>query len=262
MVALNAGALHDTRFLNVWPLRAAAPELASIRVRDHGVVIGGLATFTEIVRSRLTHRLPMLRAAALEIGGWQIQNRATLAGNIANGSPAGDSLPVLLALDAAIELASENGARSVPFVEFYTGYRTSMRRPDELITSIQIEYPSTNAVQYFRKVGTRRAQAISKVVLAGVIDFRDDGAVWTARLALGSVADRPIRALAVEASLAGRPLTPAAIDEAVRALDDDIRPIDDIRSTESYRRLAARNVLRHFLDEAARDRSTLRANRS
>ncbi len=234
-VAVNFGTLQETRFLNLWGLDA----LRRITVRDDLLSIGALATYTAMIRSRLVRRrLPMLVAAAREVGGLQIQNRGTLGGNVANGSPAGDTLPVLGAVEAVVVLRSGQGERRVPFSEFYTGYRTSVRRSDELIVAFEI--PPVEGRQWFRKVGTRAAQAISKVVMAAVRGPRP-------RIALGSVAPTVIRLSRVEQALAAG----AGMDHAVRLLDEDIHPIDDLRSTEAYRRDVTANLLRRFWGETA-----------
>lgn len=249
LVDLEAGRETRTRFLNVWPLR---PSRLVWRDCDT-TVISAFATFSEIATHAGTKPWPMLRAAAREIGSWQIQNRATLGGNLANGSPAGDSLPVLLALDAVIELASAAGTRRVPFAEFYTGYRATVRRDDELVVAVRLP-PSPSlptAVQFFRKVGTRQAQAISKVVMAGWIDGGAGAPVREVRVALGSVGPTPLRARGVEAVVRGATLDAATIARAVAALDAEISPIDDIRSDAGYRRTVAANTLRQFLEAAS-----------
>jgi len=231
-VALNFGTLRPTRFLNLWNLDA----LRGIETRGNALRIGALTTYTEIITSAaIRRRLPMLAAAAREVGGVQIQNRGTLGGNVANASPAGDTLPVLAAADATVVLTSAGGTRRVPFTAFYTGYRQTVRRPDELISAIEI--PAIRGRQWFRKVGTRAAQAISKVVIAGVVGDQ-------IRVALGSVAPTVIRAARTEAALAGG----ASIAEAQRTLADEIAPIDDIRSTAEYRRRVAANLLARMLD--------------
>jgi CO/xanthine dehydrogenase FAD-binding subunit len=166
----------------------------------------------------------------------QIQNRGTLGGNVANGSPAGDTLPVLAVAEAVVVLRSLDRERRVPFGEFYTGYRTSVRRSDELIVAFEV--PPVEGRQWFRKVGTRAAQAISKVVMAAVRGPRP-------RIALGSVAPTVIRLTRVEQALAGG----AGMDQAVGRLEEDIRPIDDLRSTAAYRRDVAANLLRRFWAE-------------
>jgi xanthine dehydrogenase small subunit len=235
-VTLNFGTLAATRFLDLWHLR----DLRTIAVRDGILSIGALATFTEIIQSPLVRRrLPMLVASAREIGGSQIQNRGTLGGNVANGSPAGDTLPVLAAADASVVLASAGGERRVPFTSFYTGYRKSVMRQDELITALEI--PPVLGHQWFRKVGTRAAQAISKVVMAAVGPAGDEAP----RVALGSVAPTVVRLPSTEAALAGG----ATLVEAQRLLLEEIAPIDDVRSTAEYRRRVAANLLARFWKE-------------
>lgn len=229
-VALNFGTLAGTRFLDLWPLE----RLKKIEVKGDVLEIGALATYTDISKSRSVRKwLPMLVDAARQIGGPQIQNRGTIGGNVANASPAGDSLPVLAAVDATIVLRSAKEARRVKFNEFYTGYRTSVRRPDELILAIEI--PKQDGVQWFRKVGTRAAQAISKIVMAAV---RAD----SPRIAIGSVAPTVVRAPRTEAALAAG----KSIEEAARILGEEIKPIDDVRSTAEYRRTVTANLLRRF----------------
>jgi xanthine dehydrogenase small subunit len=235
-VSLNFGTLKDTRFLNLWTL----DPLRKIEMRGDVLSIGALATHTDLIRSPLVRRrVPMLAAAAREVGGVQIQNRGTLGGNVANGSPAGDTLPVLAAADATVVLRSAAGTRRVPFNGFYTGYRQSVRAPEELIAGFEI--PAIRGTQWFRKVGTRAAQAISKIVIAGV---RGE----TPRIALGSVAPTVMRAVRTEAALAAG----APLDEAQRILVDEIAPIDDIRSTAEYRRRVASNLLARFWTGAER----------
>jgi len=238
-VALNAGALKATRLIDLWPL----DELRRIRVASRLISIGALCTYTDIIRSRdVRARVPMLVAAAREIGGAQIQNRGTLGGNVANASPAGDTLPVLAAADAMLVLRSAERERRVPFVEFYTGYRRSVLRPDELITAIEI--PRLEGRQWFRKVGTRAAQAISKIVMAGV----DPGRGRAPRIAIGSVAPTVVRVPATEAALA----TGASLADAQAILLDEIAPIDDVRSTAEYRRRVTANLLADFWNRRAR----------
>ena len=238
-VSLNFGTLKDTRFLNLWGLDA----LRKIEVRGDVLAIGALATHTDLIRSPLVRkRIPMLAAAAREVGGVQIQNRGTLGGNVANGSPAGDTLPVLAAAEAIVVLRSADETRRVPFTAFYTGYRQSVRLPGELIVGFEI--PAIRGAQWFRKVGTRAAQAISKVVMAGVASSAD-GCV---RIALGSVAPTVVRAPRTEAALAAG----ATLEDAQRTLLEEIAPIDDIRSTAEYRRRVASNLLARFWTETHR----------
>lgn len=228
-VSVNFGTLSATRFLDLWPLE----PLRKITLREDALVIGALATYTEIIQSRhVRKRLPMLVESARQIGGPQIQNRGTIGGNIANGSPAGDSLPVLAAADAQVVLRSTLNERRVPFNQFFTGYRTSVRRPEELI--VAVEFPVQEGRQWFRKVGTRAAQAISKIVMAGVRADRP-------RIAIGSVAPTVVRLPRTEAALAA-----GNIDDAAEILAQEIHPIDDVRSTADYRRTVAVNLLRRF----------------
>jgi xanthine dehydrogenase small subunit len=235
-VALNLGTLQSTSFLDLWAL----DELRQIREGDGVLRIGALASYSEIITSRAVRaRLPMLASAAREIGGVQIQNRGTLGGNIANGSPAGDSLPVLMAADAVVVLRSTVGERRVPLVDFYTGYRRSVMRGDEIITAVEV--PPIDGKQWFRKVGTRAAQAISKIVMAGIRGER-------VRLAIGSVAPVPLRLHATEESLSNG----ATIAQARAALVAEISPMDDLRSTERYRRRVAGNLLERFWRETGR----------
>jgi CO/xanthine dehydrogenase FAD-binding subunit len=234
-VGLNFGTLASQRFLDIWGLDA----LREITVRDDVLVIGALASYTAMIRSsHVVERVPMLVEAARLIGGPQIQNRGTLGGNLANASPAGDSLPVLAAVDATVVLRSVDGERRVPVTAFYTGYRATVLRKDELIVAVEI--PRVEGRQWFRKVGTRAAQAISKVVVAAVRGERP-------RIAFGSVAPTVVRAWATEAALAGG----ASIDDALTLLAGDIAPIDDIRSTAAHRRQVAANLVRRFWMETA-----------
>ena len=232
-VSLEFGTLEQTRFLNIWHL----PALRRIERRGDVLSIGALATYTQIRRSRhVLQNLPMLAAAAAEIGGIQIQNRGTIGGNIANGSPAGDTLPVLAAADAAVVVRSADEERRIPFAEFYTGYRRSVLQPDELIVGVEVL--PIDGKQWFRKVGTRAAQAISKVVIAAVRSQRP-------RIAVGSVAPTVLRASRTEAALADG----ASADDAARILQEEIQPIDDVRSTAAYRSRVTANLLRRFLEE-------------
>jgi len=238
-VSLNFGTLTDTRFLNLWRL----DTLRRIELRGGVLSIGALATHSDLIRSPLvSRRLPMLAAAAREVGGVQIQNRGTIGGNVANASPAGDTLPVLAAADACVVLRRADETRRVPFNAFYTGYRLTVRRPDELITAFEI--PPVRGRQWFRKVGTRAAQSISKIVMAGV---RDPGGK-TPRVAIGSAAPTVVRLPRTEAALAaGR-----GVDAAQRILIEEISPIDDIRSTAEYRRRVAANLLARFWNDTHR----------
>lgn len=248
-VALNAGTHEGRRFLDLWGLK----DLNGIHVGRGGITFGALATFTEIrEHPSVRRRFPSLVAAAAEVGARPIQNRATIAGNVANASPAGDSLPVLLAHDALVHVGSVRGERTLPFETLYRGYRSLAVDPDELITAISLPSPPAGAATFFRKVGTRRAQSISKVVFAGVLAFGRDRRVRHVRLAWGSVAPVTLRARAAEAGLLGQRPSAPALEAARRALDADLSPIDDIRSDRAYRLEVAGNLLQQFLGSADR----------
>jgi CO/xanthine dehydrogenase FAD-binding subunit len=234
-------------------------ELRGIAVDGDAVVLGALTTYTEIRRSGVCREhLPALVEAAATIGAAQIQNRGTLGGNAANASPAGDTLPVLLALDATFVVGGPRGERTVPASAFWVAYRQTALAPDELILRLRIPL-ATGRETRFRKIGTRRAQAISKVVLA--LSWREPAAVAAAgsspngawrdvRLALGSVADRPIRAPATEAVLEGAAPTVETADAAAQALAAEIQPIDDVRSSADYRRVVAARSLHRMIRDA------------
>ena len=235
-VSLNFGTLRAERFLDLWRLDG----LRRIELRAGALAIGALATYTDIIASPLVRRrLPMLVAASRQVGGVQIQNRGTIGGNVANASPAGDTLPVLAAAEAVVVLESAGGGRRVPFDAFFTGYRQTAAHADELIVALEIA--PVRGRQWFRKVGARQAQAIAKVVMAGV-------AADEPRLALGSVAPTVIRARRTEAALAAG----STLAAAQQTLMQDIAPIDDIRSTAEYRRRVAANLLARFWNDTHR----------
>lgn len=226
----------------------AIDDLRGIGIDGDALVLGALTTYTDIRRSALCREhVPALVDAAATIGAAQIQNRGTLGGNIANASPAGDTLPVLLAADATFVLGSERGEREVPAAEFWTAYRQTALAHDELVLRIRIPLAADREIR-FRKVGTRRAQSISKVVLAAA--WRGDGTWRNVRVALGSVAATPIRAPGTETALEGRQPTPETADRAAETLAGELAPIDDVRSTAEYRRLVAARVLHRIIRDA------------
>jgi xanthine dehydrogenase small subunit len=234
-VGLNFGTLHEKRYLDIW----SCDELRAISVENDTLSIGALASYTDMIRSKeVAERVPMLVEASKLVGGPQIQNRGTIGGNVANASPAGDTLPVLAAMGAVVVLRSTTGERRVNFNEFYIGYRSSVRRTDELIVAIEI--PALGGKQWFRKVGTRAAQAISKIVMAAV-------RAPVPKIGFGSLAATVVRVPKTEEALgAGR-----SIDEAIAVLQKEIKPIDDIRSTAEYRLKVASNLVRQFWQETA-----------
>lgn len=224
--------------------------LRGIQLEPAGLVLGARTTYTEIRRSALCREhLPALVEAAATIGAAQIQNRGTLGGNIANASPAGDTLPVLLAADAVILVGGQRGEREIAARDFFIAYRQTALAPDELI--LQVRFPiAPGREMRFRKVGTRRAQAISKVVMA--VAWHDLGSQgWhDVRVALGSVAATPIRAPKTERALEGAQPTPETVDLAAETLAAEIQPIDDVRSTADYRRTVAARILHRILRDA------------
>ncbi len=222
-------------------------ELQGIRVDHDGLNIGASSTFTHIRQSaEVARHTPLLSAAAATIGAAQIQNRATIGGNIANASPAGDSLPALLALGALIVIAGPHVRRTVPYNAFHPGYRQTVLRPDELIERVIVPLPSPS-VQVFRKVGTREAQAISKVMVAFASDPPGHHGLENVRLAMGSIAAVPMRLHEAEALIESEPLSAALADRVAAFIERTISPIDDVRSTADYRRHVAGQIVRRLL---------------
>ena len=233
------------------PETAIKTPIDDVPGRYASATIGALTTFREIrEHPGMRRRFPALVAAAAEIGAAQIQNRATIGGNIANASPAGDSLPVLMAHDAVVIARSVRGEREFAFEHLFRGYRDLALEPDELIVAVRIPFAPPRAFAFFRKVGTRRAQSISKVVFSGLLRIARGGKADLIRLAWGSVAPVTLRAGTAERAILGH--RPAEVVEAARAaLERDIAPIDDIRSDRAYRMAVAGNVLAQFLRAAA-----------
>ncbi len=243
MVLFEAGKLPQRKFLSLWKLA----ELKGIEAMPEHVTLGALTTYTEVLaHPALQQEFPLLCQAGRETGGVATQNRGTLAGNIANGSPAADSPPALLVYDAELELISARGARWVPYHGFHTGYKAMLLRPDEIIRALRLPRRKNAWRQYYRKVGTRKAQAISKVCFAGAADVRGD-TIQDVRIALGSVAPIPLRCVQTESALRGQKLARAAIEAAQDALAQEIAPIDDLRSTARYRLRVAQNLLEDFV---------------
>jgi CO/xanthine dehydrogenase FAD-binding subunit len=243
MVLLEAGQLPPGRFVNL----AKCRELLGIERRDEGgLSIGALTTYTDVRCSPLIDEdYGLLKLAAAETGGPATQNRGTIGGNIANASPAADTPPVLLVYDAELDLLSASGSRRVPYASFHRGYKQMDLAPGEIIARVILPQAHMRRA-FYRKVGPRRAQAISKVCFAGVIAM-DARVVRDIRIALGSVGPTVIRAHRTEAALRGRPLDAAAIAAAMEELVAEIAPIDDIRSTARYRSRVAANLLQEFL---------------
>jgi CO/xanthine dehydrogenase FAD-binding subunit len=247
MVLLEAGKLPHRNYLNIWNLK----ELRGIEEDDAYVTLGALTTYTQIqAHPVLRSEFSMLCQAASETGGLAIQNRGTVGGNIVNASPAADSPPALLAYDAELELASTSGTRWVPYYGFHTGYKEMLLQPHELLTRIRLPRPTTrlgnNRLEHYRKVGTRKAQAISKICFSGLATLKG-GTIADVRIVFGSVAPVPLRCVQTENVLRGEKLGSETIARAQQTLAGEIVPIDDIRSTKNYRLRVSLNLLEDFL---------------
>ena len=237
MVAFAAGRLCNPRFLNIWPLN----ELRGIRVEREAITLGALTTYSDVLRhSELCSALPLLVAAAAETGGIATQNRGTLGGNIMNASPAADTPPALLVYDAEIELTSIHGSRGVPYCKFHTGYRQTMIASGELLTRIRVPRLNSGSRSQFRKVGPRKAQAISKVCFAAICDPERK----EFRIAYGSMAPTSVRCFATETVIRHN-------GDPMQSLATELAPISDARSTAAYRLRVAQNLLADFLRHAS-----------
>ncbi len=252
MVLFESGKLADKKWVNI----AGLEELRGVTVEPKTIEIRALTTYTDIRRHDVIGReFPLLHQSAAVTGAIAIQNRGTIGGNIVNASPAADSLPPLLVYEAELVLVSHDGERTVPYADFHTGYKTMNLKPGELVKSIRLPRQFTEYHHFYRKVGTRAAQAISKVCFAGVLEISGDRSrrdlspppIKTVRIALGSVAPVPLRARRTEAVLTGKIITSEMIRAAQQTLAQEISPIDDIRSTATYRRRVAQNLLGAFL---------------
>jgi len=245
MVPFAAGRLADTRFLSLQRLDA----LRGIETDAEGITFGALVTYTGLRQHPYVRQhLPNLVQSARVTGAVAIQNRGTLGGNLVNGSPAADTPPSLLAYAAQLELTGLGGTRWVPVDAFHTGYKQNAMASDELLHSIHLPRRFARHRQYLRKVGTRRAMAISKVELAAVA-LVEGGGVSEVRVAAASLAPFPARLYQVEAALLGQSIDARTIQSARAALLKEAKPIDDIRSTAEYRRQVAANLLEEFLNE-------------
>ncbi|MBM3466162.1 MAG: xanthine dehydrogenase family protein subunit M [Armatimonadetes bacterium] len=239
MVGFNAGKLTWKKFFSIWHL----DELRGISVSDEEISLGALTTYTDVLANEtLVREFPNLARAARETGAVAIQNRGTLGGNVANASPAADSPPALLTYGASLELISPSGKRRVPYDGFHTGYKQMQMQPGELVARIILPRVSYGRVHYYRKVGTRLAQAISKVVMSAV-GLHDGNRFTEVAIAMGSVAPIPLRCHKTEEVL----IHGGDASEALRA---DISPIDDVRSTRDYRMRVSENLLKEFIRKA------------
>jgi CO/xanthine dehydrogenase FAD-binding subunit len=252
MVLYAAGKLTSHKMVSIFGL----PELRSIEVFPSEIHIGAGCTYSDIrMHKEISEEFPLLVRSAAWTGGIANQNRGTLGGNIANASPAGDSLPVLLAYDAELILISSRGERRIPYRNFHTGYKKSLLAPDELIRTICLPREFTRYFSYARKVGARSAQAISKVFLAALGQLSNDR-ISDLRLAAGSVAPVPIRLTRTESVLKDQPISPSLLEACKASLAQEIQTIDDIRSTAKYRTVVLANLLAEFLRGLAGERTS------
>jgi CO/xanthine dehydrogenase FAD-binding subunit len=243
MVLFNAGKLPYRRLVSIRQIQ----ELVDIAVTETEVSIGAAATYSRIRQHvTLEDEFPLLCSAASWTGSIANQNRGTLGGNIVNASPAADSAPALLVYDAELELVSKRGARRIPYCEFHLGYKRMHMADDELIETIHLPRRTGDWRQYSRKVGPRKAQAISKMCFAAAARVRA-GIVEDVRIAAGSVAPVPFRCHATESALRGESISSGLIERAAKAISAEIQPITDIRSTREYRRIVTANLLIEFL---------------
>jgi CO/xanthine dehydrogenase FAD-binding subunit len=245
MVLLEAGKLPHRKFLSIWKLH----ELRGIKVTPTHVTLGSLTTYSEIRQHEvLASEFPLLCRAAAETGSVATQNRGTIGGNIANASPAADSPPALLVYDAELELVSARGTRWTPYHGFWKGYKQIDLRDDELVRAIRLPREKSSWTHFYRKVGTRRAQAISKVCFAGAARV-EAGQIADLRIVLGSVAPTVLRAVETEKTLCGQKPAAALVQAAQEVLAREISPISDIRSTARYRLRVAQNLLAEFCEQ-------------
>jgi CO/xanthine dehydrogenase FAD-binding subunit len=243
MVLYAAGKLAARKLVSIWNL----PELRGVEVLADEIRIGAGCTYTELREHEIVAReFPLLARAASWTGGIANQNRGTLGGNIVNASPAGDSLPALLAYEAEVILVSARGERRVSYVGFHTGYKKMNLQPDELVRTVCLPRRFGNYLQHARKVGARNAQAISKVCIAA-LGRVVDGAVEDVQIALGSVGPIPLRLIETEKAVKGNVINASLLARVRRLLTSEISPIDDIRSTGRYRRAVAGNLVEEFL---------------
>lgn len=244
MVELRTGRTRPSLVVDIWKLA----ELRGVREDSAGLRLGALTTCAEIVRSeRLRGHCELLATACAEVGAEQIQQRATLGGNLGTASPAADIVPALMALGASVRLVSRSASRDVALEEFCIGYRRTARRPDELIESVHVPFRPRGERCAFRKVGTRRAQSISKLVVALALEL-EGARIVAARGAAGSVAPRTLRLAALERELLGaRVSRELCLRAAAAAAREDVQPIDDLRSSAGYRRQVLARVLHSLL---------------
>jgi CO/xanthine dehydrogenase FAD-binding subunit len=248
IVQLRDGVIKPTKLLNILPLK----ELRYIKQEQEGIHIGALSTYSDITSSELirTHAWPLVEAAS-QIGAIQLQNTATLGGNLGNASPAGDSIPPLYALDAVVVARSKRGVREIPIQEFFVSYRKLALKPEELITEVHFKPLGKRDRGAYKKLGLREANAISIVDVGAVLRGRSDTESYeVARVALGAVAPTIRRSLAAEEALTHKPLTYESLKKAAALAARDAVPIDDIRGSAQYRKEVLESVVYEALVKA------------
>ncbi len=223
--------------------------LRSITVENGAWRLGGLATWSDVIRADLPPAFDGLKLAAREIGSVQIQNTGTIGGNLCNASPAADGVPPLLTLDASVELSSHSGKRCLPLGDFITGYRATARRDDELVTAVLVPRGSDTGAGMFRKLGVRKYLVIS-IVMAAVRLQAARGQVTEVRVALGACSPVAVRLFDLEQALIGKQLTDVASAISPRHLEV-LSPIDDVRASAGYRKAAALELVQRSLVQAA-----------
>jgi CO/xanthine dehydrogenase FAD-binding subunit len=250
IVDMRSGRCRPAVLVNV----AGLSELRGVQRENGHIVVGGGTTITELMADPLVveHGAPLKDAAAV-LASPLIRNRATIAGNLADASPAADTAPPLLVLDAEVELMSCSGTRRVPLEDFLVGVRQTLRRPEELLTAVRWPAPPSNSAAAFYKIGLRKADAIAVASVAVMVEYGDDGRCEQARIALGSVAPRVIRAHAAEDALRGQPLTDEIVAEAAHLSAEATSPIDDVRGSADYRRRVTEALVRRLLAQVAKE---------
>lgn len=243
MVFLNAGKLTHKNFVDITTIA----ELQGIRVTPAHIEIGALVTYSETLDHELLQKeFPNLCHAARETGAPAIQNRGTLGGNVANASPIADSPPALLSYEAEVEVISTRGSRSIPYHAFHKSYKVTELAPDEIIRAVRLPRQSQDRVHFYRKVGTRRAQSISKTCLSLCLK-RTSSKIESIAIGLGGVGAIPLRAAHTETLLTGKNPQSVVEDDVRLAIRKDCTPISDMRSTAEYRLGVTQNLLIDFL---------------
>ena len=246
MVLLDAGKLPGGKFLDINNISS----LKSIDEDETHIYIGALCTFTDLRENKIVQQnFPMVCEAGRWSGAKAIQNRGTIGGNICNASPAGDTPPALLCYDAEVELSSIDGVRWLSYDEFHLDYKKLAKNKNELLTRIKMPKSNPKRKEHYEKVGTRLAQAISKICFAGLVELDEKNTIQKIRLSWGAMGPYVLRSKQTETSLIGKKLTKSNIADAIKVLESELKPIDDIRSNAEYRKKVASNILNHFLNQ-------------